>query len=246
MNHFTKKNPIPGSSTLKNELNGLKEFRHYQSKHSLNLPKVIKCSDSELILEKIESTHPTTTDWIKLGKGLYNLHQITSDQFGFYEDNYCGMNTQINSYSNNWGEFFINNRIEHQINLIKSTSFKIHLNELIQDKKELLIFKLNEHSPKPSLVHGDLWVGNVMFDKTGPWLIDPAVYYGDCETDLAMTELFAGFSKDFYQTYFSLYQKPKGFDYRAKLYKLYHYLNHYNVYGDSYKSSIEKIIRELF
>lgn len=115
-------------------------------------------------------------------------------------------------------------------------------------KFEALFLKLPALLPeeKPSLLHGDLWSGNLITDEKGePCLIDPAVYYGNRETDLAMTKLFDGFDSEFYHCYNECFPLQKGFERRANLYNLYPLLVHVNLFGGSYKQSVENILDDF-
>jgi len=242
MKIFLKENTNPNSTSLLNEVRGLAELRKFQDVHKLRVPLVEEFTQQFIKMEKIDSTSPTREDWVRLAQGLAVLHGVHQEQFGFEEDNYIGLNKQKNTPCDDWGEFYYECRLLFQVQLISNQSVKDELGAVLKSKKSELIKKLNEHNPSASLLHGDLWSGNVMFDESGPWLIDPAVYYGDRETDLAMTEIFGGFPPIFYETYFSLYKKPEGYDFRNGLYKLYHFLNHYNLFGDSYLSQVRSLL----
>jgi fructosamine-3-kinase len=104
---------------------------------------------------------------------------------------------------------------------------------------------LEGHKPQPSLLHGDLWGGNAGFTAEGPVLFDPAVYYGDREADLAMTELFGGFPQEFYSSYNKIWPLDDGYERRKHLYNLYHLLNHLNLFGSSYLAQVESTLRLL-
>jgi len=106
--------------------------------------------------------------------------------------------------------------------------------------KQALINFLNDHCEHASMVHGDLWSGNVLFDRDSVWLIDPAIYYGDREVDLAMTEMFGGFTHEFYQFYNNTYPISNTYQQKKIIYNLYHYLNHFNLFGDRYLPACEQ------
>lgn len=242
---FIKTNPLPGTRALECERRGLEELRRHQSRHGLHTPEVLKSEPHQLTLERIAGISPSTQDWQRLGEGLAKLHQVTSDQFGFSEDNFIGLNPQPNPSSKNWGEFFFTHRLLFQTSLIQEHKLKSQLLNDLEAHKQKLIDFLNAHNPKPSLLHGDLWSGNIMFDASGPWLIDPAVYYGDKECDLAMTKMFGGFSSEFYSAYYSLSPLPDHHEKRFIIYNLYHYLNHYNLFGGGYLSSVKAGFRVI-
>jgi len=240
MQIFIKQNPIPGSTSLECEVQGLAELKKYQAQHGLQVPKIIKVSSEELHLEKISLEQASNEDWAALGRGLVQLHSVTGDQFGFENDNFIGLNPQKNTKNKNWGEFYFNERLSFQVGLLQDPSLKQKYANLLEEHRSKLMSFLNQHDPKPSLVHGDLWSGNVMFDDKGPWLIDPAVYYGDPEVDLAMSKIFGGFAPVFYEAYMESSPLSAGYEVREKIYNLYHYLNHLNLFGESYLGGVEE------
>lgn len=239
MQTFVKNNPISGSLSLRCEANGLAEVAKYLEELPLRVPRVFSVSDSQMQLEKITSTTPTEEQWRQLAIGLSGLHANFQGEFGFSEDNFIGLNPQVNPYSKDWGDFFFNQRLLFQVELIEETQIKEKLLGKLNTLKKNIVQFLNAHNPKPSPVHGDLWSGNVMFSKSDVWLIDPAFYYGDCEVDLAMTKMFGGFSEVFYQEYEKINPKKQGHSKREALYNLYHYLNHYNLFGSGYLSGVD-------
>ncbi len=221
------------------EYKGLELLRQYQSVHQFQIPKVLSVTRDYLELEHIEIALPNASDWVECAKKLLKLHSISNQQFGLGEDNYIGLSPQKNLQSNCWGEFFFEQRLCYQAARVKDEATRDELLEYFNIHKFVIIDFLNLHNPKASLLHGDLWSGNVVFDKEGPWLIDPAVYFGDREVDLAMTRMFSDFPVEFYQSYFTGYLVAPHFDLRSKIYNLYHYLNHFNIFGDNYWSGIE-------
>ena len=120
----------------------------------------------------------------------------------------------------------------------------MELRNLVSKLEENIEGIISNNNEKPSLLHGDLWSGNYIDDENGSAvLIDPAVYYGNREADLGMTKLFGGFSSEFYKSYNEAYPLPDGFDYREKIYMLYHFLNHLNLFGGSYYSQAISLIK---
>lgn len=236
---FIKKNPLPRSRSLICEVDGLKKLQRFQENHGLSIPEIFSYSEQELRLEKIESSSPTLEQWQELGVKLSKLHQITSDSFGLKEDNFIGLNPQINGLNSNWGEFFYEKRLYIQAQWL-TIDEKDDFLSILTSKKEVIISFLNAHNPKPSLVHGDLWSGNVLFSHDAVWLIDPAIYYADREVDLAMTKLFGGFDQVFYESYIKEFPLPIGYEKREVIYNLYHNLNHLNLFGRSYLSSTKR------
>ena len=169
-----------------------------------------------------------TPDWPAMGRMLAALHRHTNDRFGWKEDNWIGLSPQKNGWSTDWTEFFLEARLKPQ-------AARAGLLEDLPDVRKIL----KDHHPAPSLLHGDLWSGNAGFTPDGPVIYDPAVYYGDREADLAMTELFGGFPKDFYSSYRKEYPVDAGYERRKHLYNLYHLLNHLNIFGGGYLAQVK-------
>ena len=188
-------------------------------------------------MEKINQSFPTKLQQELFAVGLAKLHSIKQKEYGFYSDNYIGLNIQKNILSENWGEFFYNYRLLYQINLIKDLEIKEHFLTTFENLKNGLIDFLNDNTSYASLVHGDLWSGNVLYSNTDIYLIDPALYYGDSEVDIAMTEMFGGFKNEFYLSYKKEKPFTKNYEDKKIIYNLYHFLNHYNIFGSSYLSS---------
>jgi len=181
-----------------------------------------------------------------LGQQLALLHQQPQPYFGWHRDNMIGSTPQPNIRNDDWIEFWRSQRLQHQLNLAAAKGYQGRL----QTTGEHLCDKLGDlfanHRPHPSLLHGDLWGGNAAADKHGnPILFDPACYYGDKEADLAMTELFGGFSPDFYAAYRDICPIDPGYMTRKKLYNLYHILNHLNLFGSGYLRQAETMISSL-
>jgi protein-ribulosamine 3-kinase len=198
-----------------------------------------------LLLEFIEQKSPTKNYWQQLGERLANLHRQQAAKFGLDHNNYIGSLQQFNNQKTSWINFFIEQRLNVQLRLaIDSRS----ADSTWIKKFESLYTKLKTLIPEesPSLVHGDLWSGNLITDENGePCLIDPAIYYGNREVDLAMTKLFGGFDRAFYDCYNESFSLEKGYEKRMDLYNLYPLLVHVNLFGGSYKRSVENIINEF-
>ncbi len=195
-----------------------------------------------LVLEYVEMGGKTRFDL--LGSGLAKMHRLSSAEFGWEIDNRIGSTPQNNAKSKNWIEFWRTGRLAFQFDLAKRKGHDFG------KRAERLMGNLDayfsDYSPIPSLLHGDLWRGNAGFDLSGnPVLYDPAVYYGDRETDLAMTELFGGFPKDFYSAYDEAFPLDPGYARRRPLYNLYHVLNHCNMFGGSYLRQAESMLEAL-
>jgi len=193
-------------------------------------PRVLGYSDWFLALEYLKGGPFMDASWVQLGEKLAVLHLNFSNRFGLEFSNFIGSNPQPNRWSDNWGEFFYHDRLMFQVQNLGNNTLK----DLLESKRDKIIELLSEHQPRPSLVHGDLWSGNIHLCSARTYLIDPAIYFGDREVDLAMSELFGGFPSIFYQSYFNLFPKCPGYEKRKNIYNLYHILNHYSLFGGAY------------
>lgn len=182
----------------------------------------------------------------ELGQNLAKLHAHSHSRFGWDKNNYIGSTLQKNGFTGNWAVFWQEHRIQPQFELAFQNGFHRQLAPLAKQFIARIPDILADHNPSPSLLHGDLWAGNAGFIETGaPILYDPASYYGDRETDLAMTELFGGFRQDFYRGYEAQWPLAKNYQSRKPLYNLYHMLNHLNLFGSGYLSTCLAIITRL-
>ena len=216
------------------EANGLNELK---TANSIRIPRVVKVNDDFLILEYIESGSPVENFSEKFGRQFANLHRSNGSSFGYFEDNFIGSSNQINIPQNdNWAEFYMENRLMYQFRLTEKNGFATsELKDGIKHLEKNIEKILDGSKETPTLLHGDLWGGNYIIDQRGnPCLIDPAVYYGHREADLAMTKLFGGFDSHFYNAYNEEFPLLDGWEYRENIYKLYHTLNHLNLFGSSY------------
>jgi fructosamine-3-kinase len=171
----------------------------------------------------------------RLGEQLAALHRHSSDHFGWHRDNHIGASAQHNKPSDNWATFWVGQRLLPQLELARLNDSPASLLQAIEQLCAAVPALLRGHAPAPSLLHGDLWGGNVGYLQDGtPVLFDPASYFGDREADLAMTELFGGFGADFYAAYKDAWPLDEGYPLRRELYKLYHLLNHHNLFGGAY------------
>jgi protein-ribulosamine 3-kinase len=180
-----------------------------------------------------------------LGHNLAAMHRTTRPQFGWWRDNTIGSTPQINTLEDDWITFWREHRLRYQLELAADHG----AGRLLRAGEKLLDVLpafFRDYRPSASLLHGDLWGGNhgTLRDGT-PVIFDPAVYYGDRETDLAMTELFGGFSPAFYAAYNEAWPLDAGYRVRRELYNLYHVLNHYNLFGGGYGSQAEGMIGQL-
>ena len=185
-------------------------------------------------------------DYAALGRTLALVHSVQGEFFGWRRDNYIGSTPQPNRRSPSWSDFWRDARLRPQLELGRKNKLDTGLLTKGERLIEALPRLLSGHAPAPSLLHGDLWSGNAGFLAGGtPILFDPAAYWGDRETDLAMTELFGGFPPAFYSAYAEFAPPERGYGTRKNLYKLYHVLNHANLFGGSYPRQAERMIDQL-
>ncbi|MEE9327183.1 MAG: fructosamine kinase family protein [Cocleimonas sp.] len=242
---FIKTNTHSSLEMFIAEAEGLKEILNSKS---IRTPKVICHGTSNeisyLVLEyiKLQSQRKLA----KTGKQLADMHKYHAKTYGWKRDNTIGSTPQLNNRNNNWVSFWKNERLLFQLELAKNNGYSNKAYENCLKLIENLALFFAHYNPKPSLLHGDLWGGNCASDEKGnPVLYDPAVYYGDRETDIAMTELFGGFSAEFYASYNEHYPLDSGYKIRKKLYNLYHILNHFNIFGGGYASQAENMTLQL-
>jgi fructosamine-3-kinase len=245
--YFVKFNDAAKLDMFTAEAAGLNEIAQAQA---IRVPAPICWGTSGdqayLVLEYVEQAHPQRESMAQLGQALAQLHRRLSEHYGWHRDNTIGATLQVNTPSTNWVDFWQRHRLGFQLELAKRNG---HGGKL-QRRGERLVADLGTFfragAPVASLLHGDLWSGNYTFDEHGhPVIFDPAVYYGDRETDLAMTELFGGFPSRFYDAYREAYPLEAGYAVRKTFYNLYHVLNHLNLFGGGYLSQAERMIDML-
>ncbi|MBL7110839.1 MAG: fructosamine kinase family protein [Bacteroidales bacterium] len=220
-----------------------------QAAKELRVPSVVEVITlthySAILLEFINTAEPVKDFMFRFGASLAKLHDHTASFYGLDHDNYMGSLPQSNRKSSNWIDFFREERLEKQLRLARDSG------QLTGDTNVLfsrLFSRLDQllSVDRPSLLHGDLWGGNFMVSETGePCLIDPAVYYGHREVDLAMTKLFGGFSSDFYHGYESHHGLVPGWRERLDLYNLYPLLVHVTLFGGGYIGSVRRILQKF-
>ncbi|MDM3870964.1 fructosamine kinase family protein [Porticoccus sp. W117] len=240
---FIKHNHSPYRDALIKEVAGLQLLRQgiaHDPKNPLRIPEVFNVSEQQLTLTQITSQRPGKHQWQQLGEGLARLHSQQQSHYGLKTDNYIGLNPQPNGIYQDWGAFFIQQRLQYQLSLIRDRSIQKKWQQTLVQSSDKLRQFLNDNCPHPSLLHGDLWNGNVLFSSDAVWLIDPAIYCGDREADLAMTEMFGGFDPEFYRAYDNAYPRTDTYQTKREIYNLYHYLNHYNLFGSGYLDGCEK------
>ena len=229
------------------EVAGLRELAEVQS---IRVPQVAahgRCREGAfLALEWINFGTCSRSSEAALGEQLAWQHRKTHALHGWHTDNTIGSTPQINARSKAWPEFYRDRRLKFQLDLAARNHASAHVVERGYRLCELLPAFFSTYQPPASLLHGDLWSGNWRCDEEGmPVIFDPAVYYGDRETDIAMTRLFGGFGSAFYAAYQSTWPLDPGFEMRLPLYNLYHVLNHYNLFGGSYLAQAERMIDAL-
>lgn len=215
---------------------------------SIDVPKVIAAADSKahayLILEYIPFIDaPGSDSWYQAGINLAKMHQVSSQpMFGYEDNNFIGHTPQYNRWNNNWAHFFAEQRIGYQLELLAEQQIKIGD---IDDIVALIHNLLKPRKLQASLLHGDLWRGNIGFDAQQAYIFDPACYYGDYEADLAMTELFGSFPQAFYDGYHSIKPQEPGYYKRQLIYNFYHILNHANLFSGPYIAQAKQTLAQL-
>jgi len=242
---FVKLNDAAKVAMFAAEAMGLKEIGQTGT---IRVPQPIcwgtESGSSYLVLEWLELGGGNAQSWEAMGQQLAAMHRVTSENgFGWHQQNTIGATPQVNLWTSDWAEFFTEHRIGYQLNLARRRGGHFpQQTELLATIPQWL----SNHQPQPSLVHGDLWSGNAAVTQSQePVLLDPAVYFGDREVDLAMTELFSGFPKAFYQAYNQAFPLEPGYEQRKTLYNLYHILNHFNLFGGSYLAQANQTIKQI-
>ncbi len=244
---FLKRN-IRNKKFLEFEKYCLQNLRKYINQENLVIPEVIaykNIKNIEILL--IEWIDMHNFDQKKLGKGLGELHLKSAESnpkmFGFPVEGFIGTTDQKKGLEDNWIDCFLNLRIIPQLLSLKS---RILDKEIINKVKEKIKSELLNHKPINALVHGDLWSGNAGMDKNGRGVIfDPASWWADNEVDIAMTKLFVGFRKEFYEEYHRIFPIKNGFEKRIIIYNFYHILNHANMFGGGYLNQVEDYVKAI-
>lgn len=244
---FIKLNQASLIDMFEAEFDGLHEI---DSSGTIRVPKPmcygVAGGRSYIVMEFIQLTSGKRRSSVHLGEQLASMHRCSTENFGWRRDNTIGSTPQDNTMTNNWVDFYGQCRLQPQLQLADRNGYGGELQRLGENLLATLDTFFESYQPMPSLLHGDLWSGNYAFSSSGePVIFDPATYYGDRECDIAMTELFGGFSADFYNSYNEFYPLDEGYARRKDLYNLYHVLNHVNLFGGGYHSQAISLMRNL-
>jgi protein-ribulosamine 3-kinase len=250
---FLKVTPVQDLAILSAEAHNLKALQESQT---VTCPTVFSVGSTSLQ----EGQTSTSVSWLLLdflplqphgdamqaGQDLAHLHHTHAERFGWFEDNFIGKTPQLNAWHNDWATFYREHRLKPQIQWAKQNGLPQSTLDLANQLLPTLERFFQDYQPIASLLHGDLWSGNLSYLPDGtPVFYDPASYYGDRETDLAMTELFGGFPDEFYQGYHHVFPLDVDYPQRKPLYQLYHVLNHFNLFGGSYGRQTHRLLQQL-
>ncbi len=243
---FVKTGPLSSAHTFSAEVEGLKEIA---AVGILRTPQVVASgeagSTAYLALEWLSFERSNKAVERQFGEQLAALHHATKKQYGWHRDNTIGLTLQKNAWRDDWLDFFREQRLAYQLTMATENGFGEELQAVgARLLKRLPIF-FDSDAPAASLLHGDLWGGNWGCSDGAAIVFDPAVYYGDRESDLAMTRLFGGFGGEFYAAYESSWPLSDGHRERQHLYQLYHVLNHLNLFGSAYLAQAIRLIEKL-
>jgi len=224
-------------------------LRELEKANAIRVPKVLAVTDYSdgalLALEWLNLGAPSIDTPRVLGQQLAALHRCTQTRYGWFRDNTIGLTPQTNSRVDSWPVFYREQRLEYQLGLASENGFRGELQTAGQKLLDNIDSFFVDHVPDASLLHGDLWGGNWSAVEGQPVIFDPAVYFGDRETDLAMTRLFGGFSREFYEAYHDSWPLNNGSERRVALYQLYHVLNHLNLFGGGYLGRAVALVNSL-
>jgi fructosamine-3-kinase len=244
--YFVKRNDAARLGMFEAESAGLTEIINSKS---VRVPQPICLGTHErqafLVLEYLDIGQRAGTDEL-LGRQLAGMHRMTHARFGWRRNNTIGSTPQINTEEQDWLVFYREHRLHYQLKLAGDNGHGGNLLRRGEQLLEKLPALFAGYRPLPSLLHGDLWGGNhaVLRDGT-PVIFDPAVYYGDREADLAMTELFGGYGSGFHAAYREAWPLDSGYRVRRDLYNLYHVLNHMNLFGGGYRGQAAQLMDRL-
>ena len=242
---IVKSHPSPPSGLFNAEAAGLTALR--ASGTSLRIPEVIVVDDGPpafLIIEDLGSGRPAVGFDEAVGRGLAQLHRHTAQRFGFERDTFCGTTRQPNAWTGSWVDFYRQSRLGFQLDLaahahLLSPAEASRISRLIGTLDTIL----DEPADGPSLIHGDLWSGNLHTASSGaPSLVDPSVSFAHREAELGMMRLFGGFSERVYAAYDEAFPLEPEWRERNAVYQLYHLLNHLNLFGGTYRGQVMAVV----
>ena len=227
------------------EKTGLEEIKRSES---CPVPFPVKTGTqtgiSYLLQPFINRIEPSQSMWSSFGHDLAKMHALNMNYYGYQRDNYLGSLLQKNGRYTDWHEFLIEHRLKSQFDLAAAGGY---MDRNDRRRFDRICKRIRNLIPaeRPSLLHGDLWIGNcIPSDQGRIFIIDPAVYWGHREMDLAMSDLFGGFHSSFYSAYQERYPLIAGYDERKELYQLYYLVAHVNLFGHTYVNSVRNIIRK--
>ena len=248
--YFVKTNRSGQQSMFEAEAKGLQEIA---SNHVIKVPEPLCFGDdgsqSYIVMEYLEMN--TQANQALLGEQLAAMHAITAERFGWDIDNTIGVTHQPNDWMDNWLAFWREQRLGFQLTLAAQNGYGGELQQLGEQLLVAMPKLFDGHDAVPSMLHGDLWGGNVAgLSASGqvagmPVIFDPAFYYGDREADIAMTYVFGGFSPDFYASYQNVAPLDDGFAVRKTFYNLYHIINHLNLFGGGYHGQAIRMLKQV-
>ncbi len=241
---FIKSNTQADLKVFEAEFDGLKGIAETAT---VRVPKPLCLGEAQgqawFAMEFVELAGAKAGSQEQLGRQLASLHKITQPHFGWHHNNTIGSTPQNNPQSDDWIEFWRDYRLGFQLRLAEKNGGVFQGAEELCDGLEELF---SEYDPQPSLLHGDLWSGNVSFTKNGePVIYDPASYFGDREAEFGIINMFGGFTDEFYRGYHDVWPLDDAFKSRLPLYELYHTLNHFNIFGSSYGANCQRLIDQL-
>ncbi len=243
---FVKTGPASALDMFEAEAEGLRELA---AAKAIRVPAVIDCGLDDggafIAIERLHFERSTAATEAAFGEQLAALHRHTKDSHGWHRDNTIGPTPQRNPWTADWIAFFREHRLRFQLDLAARNGYSGELQALGARLLEALPQFFEAYEPQASLCHGDLWSGNWGVADGVPVIFDPAVYYGDRESDIAMTMLFGGFGRNFYRAYEESWPMRPGHEQRLKLYQLYHVVNHLNLFGTGYLGQAINLMRGL-
>lgn len=220
-----------------------KNLNAIENTNTIQVPGNLKMIENNhsclLTMNFVKRNEPQLKDWIHFADSLNQLHETTSFNFGYADNNYIAKLDQNNEWASSWLEFYVEKRIMPQLKLSSKQGYLSEYLDKVEIKKAFEPFLKDI---KPSLLHGDLWSGNFILNSNGAYLIDPASYYGDRMVDIAMAKLFGGFETSFYDRYFELNPSISYVKEKIDLYQLYYLLVHLNLFGRSYYTPCKQIM----